>query len=90
MSDKTISAGDVVRVVWGCCADLRREIGFVGTVVDLSLEGHCAACGYEYGGMVASLVASEGVRVNYPVPWLIKIDPPAKAETVNQGEELHA
>lgn len=83
-----IEPGDMVRLVWGCCAEGRRWIGFVSTVRDVlhDVPHYCEYCRYSSVGDLASMEDD----LHIPLPWLIKIEPPAKQTDTTDEREVVA
>lgn len=77
---KGLKNGDMIRVVWGCCAAQRRAIGWVGTVTAVlpaPIAGQCDYCGYSTSNSALIefvTAARKGVRCG-PAAWFVKIDP---------------
>ena len=84
-----IKAGDMVRLVWACCAKGRRHLGWVGTVE--AVETYPAStcfCGYTTIGVHAWIdIGGSGV---VPLSWLIRIDPEPVLDDVRKDEEITA
>lgn len=76
-----IGAGDTVMVVYSCCSAPPYNPGWVGKVLDLHPREplHCFDCGTIEHGPYAVVSDDEDL---IPLAWLVKLDPPAEAETV--------
>ena len=85
-----IKAGDMVRLVWGCCSDCRRHIGWTGTVQEMVVWSmRCGVCGYEHAGVLAVVLDKYGECALLP-EWLIKIPPSAETQTESTDTEVTA
>lgn len=93
-----IKPGDLVMVVWACCAENRRRgIGqqfVVESVIRIS-EGDpshagCSKCGARPSGQVAILDRSprDGIYLSVPLPWLRKM--PGESTPTEKREEVEA
>ena len=84
-----IKAGDMVRLVWACCAGGRKYLGWVGTVESVvQCDQSLCFCGYITHGIHAWIdIQGRGV---VPLSWLMKIDPPAIDESVERDAEVTA
>lgn len=90
-----IEVGDVVQIVWGCCEAARREqIGktfTVGAIVPNDEDFGCNVCGYETPANWAFWKRGKNIReLWFPIPWLIKVDPPAEPVSTKVADEEHA
>lgn len=85
----TVKAGDAVMLVWACCPDGRRHIGWVGTVEEVQhVEESKCFCGYATTGQHAWItIGSRGV---VPLSWLRKMPPPEAFETNESVERIYA
>jgi hypothetical protein len=83
----SISKGDLVQLVWACCAKGRRHLGWTGVAGDIAeYNGSECWCGHKTYGMHAWInIGGDGV---VPLSWLIKIEPPAV--TTERREEITA
>ena len=93
-----IEKGDMVQLVWGCCAPIREAIGWKGQVFGLRIldTGHLATCDncyFDTFGVHAELDIfpdASGLNDWIPLSWLIKIEPPSMEETETTDEEITA
>lgn len=86
-----IKAGDMVQLVWGCCAAVRVKIGWTGIVMGIeSADMLCPHCGYKVVGEIALLDFEHRSDCGVPPSWLIKVPPKAKGQTETTEEELTA
>lgn len=82
--------GDMVMLVWACCADGRAHLGWVGTIE--GIKPQCVSwchCGIETD-CASALITIDGAGGAVPLSWLIKIEPPAKTEHETTQEEITA
>jgi hypothetical protein len=72
MSD--IKPGDVVMLVWGCCARARRDIGWTGVVegIRATESARCEKCGIS-SPRGPHVVWSRERDYVVPFSWLIKM-----------------
>lgn len=70
-----IKPGDIVQLVWGCCAEMRQNIGRTGTVEHI-YHGDDGVCGYDCGYSTKGVPIARFDGKACPASWLIKIDPP--------------
>jgi len=87
-----IKAGDMVRIVWGCCKTARSFIGRIYTVdydVPNPYGSECVRCGIQYFGRVVHF-AGEPHGLGIQISSIIKIEPPGESESTETGEELTA
>lgn len=82
-----IKAGDMVQLVWACCAKGRRHIGWTG-IAGAILDYHGSACFCDYRTYGKHAEVDIGGPGIVPLSWLIKIDPPAIPEQTEHTEEL--
>ena len=74
-------------LIWACCTEGRRHIGWTGTVGGLAVRQASACfCGYVTHGLHA-LIDVEG-QGYVPVSWIKKVDPAAPSERVERHDEL--
>lgn len=88
-----MKVGDMVMVVWGCCAFQRQLIGTVSTIETLIYAGaaQCRACGYRSAGVLAHLpIVPLPGGGNYPFSWLVKTPPPQGRIEVPENAEAGA
>lgn len=82
-----MKTGDRVTLVWACCAQGRRYIGWTGQVEAIDHKiGYLCECGYKSLSTMAWITISGGRGV-VPVAWLSKRGP---AVTAEQTEETFA
>lgn len=88
MSD--IKAGDLVMVVrpQPCCGDASAigEVFVVRDVAGADADVHCCECGEDLNDSIALM----GDEIGHVFSVLIRIDPPALPEDMQQPEELTA
>lgn len=78
-----IRKGDMVRLVFACCALGRSHIGWTGVVERIANTKNCPCyCGYTTQGPHARVSLLSGGYV--PLSWLIKIDPDALRDDVSE------
>ena len=84
-----IKQGDMVMLVWACCAAGRRYLGWIGSVEDVEdVEKSGCVCDFCTSGMHAWVgIWGRGV---VPLSWLVKIDPPLTSKQQHLIEELMA
>jgi len=89
MSDQRIVPGDLVRIVFACCATLRQQIGIVATVEAINPEAtfYCPECGFASAAPDA-LLERGGMTAYCPTSWLIKINPPAQSTEMQREKEM--
>jgi hypothetical protein len=82
-----LKSGDMVMLIWACCAKGRRHLGWVGTVESIAqYDGSSCFCGYKTYGTHAWIdIGGRGV---VPVSWLIKIKPPTVATETTVPVEI--
>lgn len=87
-----IKAGDMVQLVWACCAISREYMGWTGEVKEVRNRViRCDNCGHRSHGYHARLAINgpdPDLDAGVPPAWLIKIEPPAKEQTETTEEEL--
>lgn len=86
-----IKPGDMVMLVWACCAKGRRHLGWTGIVEDMYHIAQGVSrcyCGHGTSGLHAWV--DIGGRGIVPVSWLKKIEPPEQPADVKRDEEITA
>ena len=88
---EAIKPGDMVMLVWACCAKGRRFLGWTGIVEDMYHVAQGVSrcfCGHGTTGMHAWVdIDGRGI---VPVSWLKKIEPPSTPESAERTEEITA
>lgn len=83
-----IGVGDKVMLVWACCPQARRYIGWTGIVEAIEpivVNCPCCFCTHTSNGAHATVtIVSRGY---VPIAWLTKIDPDIEAEA-REREQL--
>ena len=82
-----IKQGDMVMLVWACCASARSYIGWVGEIEAISSSGSiCGGCGHTSIAVHATITIDHTGTL--PLSWFIKIEPPQTTEQQHSIEEL--
>jgi hypothetical protein len=86
-----LKSGDVVMLIWACCAKGRRHLGWVGTVdgiYNVTEGSSLCYCGDRTHGLHAWVdIGGKGI---VPVSWLIKIEPSQCPVILDEESEFHA
>jgi hypothetical protein len=70
-----IKPNDRVMLVWGCCPEIRRYIGWVATIAAISPRRSCCKfCGKITDGPLAEFSEARG-QGYIPIAWLRKLPP---------------
>lgn len=86
-----IKSGDLVYCARDCCGEYVGTTFTVRETFSLGLStGRCGRCRTEHPGPYAAtgLSVRSGMATFLPLEWLRKIEPPAKTERVERGEEV--
>lgn len=86
-----IKAGDTVMLVWTCCREDMRHIGWKGEVEKISsFTLGCRDCGYKSNSANARITIEPLGTGWVPISWLIKLPPPGEEVYEQRDEEAHA
>jgi len=85
----SVKPGDMVMLVWACCPEGRKHLGWVGELEAIT-QSHtiCGDCRHKANCLHGQItVQNRGV---VPLSWLRKVEPPSEEQSIDECDEVTA